>query len=320
MPAEDDPLINAISDAALDPLFWAPERQDSVRAWNGHIPFAHWLVGATRTGVLVELGTHAGVSYAAFCEAVLRTKTGTRCYAVDTWKGDEHAGFYDETVYLDFERFHDERFASFSSLLRMTFDEATEHFVGGSVDLLHIDGLHSYHAVAHDFEKWLPKLSKRGIVVFHDTNERRNGFGVWRLWAELRYQYPSFEFLHSHGLGILCVGSQSPAPILTLCTHLDGEKVTIVRERFESLGERWGVDQRERSQIAKASQAKQEAAEEKQETAQAEQDANQAAQEMAEAKQECAFAMLKVQEVNAAHQDILSSATWRLAAAIRGLQ
>ena len=246
-------LKTALLSDALDPLFWPAQRQESPTvAWNGHIPFAHWLVHATRPKTIVELGTHAGVSYSAFCEAVIRAKTKTRCFAVDTWKGDQQAGFYDESVYADLKQFHDIHYAGFSRLMRMTFDEAVSAFPDGSIDLLHIDGLHRYADVSHDFAAWLPKLSAEGIVLFHDTNEYQTDFGVWRLWADLHDKYPSFEFLHSHGLGVLCVGDLPPAPVLAMCQSLDATEVTAIRARFQHLGERWSADGRARAEQREA--------------------------------------------------------------------
>src|SRR6516162_8554184 len=86
----------------LDPLFWRAGRLGVESAWYAHVPFAHWLVAVTRPRLLVELGTRNGVSYSAFCEAVVNGKLDTRCFAVDTWKGDDHSGFYPEEVYLIF--------------------------------------------------------------------------------------------------------------------------------------------------------------------------------------------------------------------------
>ena len=238
-----------LRDPALAPLFLRPALVGVESAWYGHVPFAHWIVAACRPRLLVELGTHNGVSYAAFCEAVAQYGIDARCYAVDTWQGDEHAGHYGDSVFEALRGFHDARYAGFSELLRCTFEEALPHFADGSIDLLHIDGFHTYDAVRGDFEAWRPKLSDRAVVLFHDTNERRGDFGVWRLWRELQAAYPGFEFLHSHGLGLLAVGSRAPEDVLALCRL--GDAASAVRERFALLGERW-MDHFEQTQAVAA--------------------------------------------------------------------
>ena len=219
----------------LDWLFWPPLRPRPDSAWLGHIPFAHWLVGRMRPRIIVELGTFSGASYAAFCDAVVRNGLETKLFAVDTWAGDAHTGTYGERIYADLKGFNETRFAGLSSLMRMTFDEACGQFADGSIDLLHIDGLHTYEAVKHDFETWLPRLSERAIVLFHDTAQKRDDFGVWQLWAELRERYAGIEFLHSHGLGVLQVGPETVPEVVPLFA-LEGDEVTVLQQRFEALG------------------------------------------------------------------------------------
>ncbi len=231
--------LHALTDEALDPLFWQPTRLGVPSAWYGHVPFAHWIVGVHRPSSIVELGTHNGVSYAAFCEAVLCGRLATRALAVDTWQGDEHAGFYGDDVHRDLKTFHDERYAAFSTLLRSTFDDALQFVPDASVDLLHVDGRHRYEDVAHDFATWRRKLSARGLVLFHDTNVREGDFGVWRLWAELQAQHAGFEFLHGHGLGVLAVGDALDGPAAELCALADGSAVNAIRRRFAAFGDRW---------------------------------------------------------------------------------
>jgi hypothetical protein len=232
------PLLSALLDPALDPLFTRPTLVGVPSGWWSHVPFAYWIVQATAPRVLVELGTYTGVSYAGFCQAVLEAGLPTRCHAVDHWRGDHHAGEYGEEVYEAFRDFHDARYERFSTLLRCTFDAALAWFSDSSIDLLHIDGLHSYDAVRHDFENWLPKLSQRGIVLLHDTNVRRDDFGVWRLWEELQCQYPSFQFLHGYGLGVLAVGNNVPAAVQALCRLTNPQAIAALRNRFAVAGER----------------------------------------------------------------------------------
>ncbi|HEX3881227.1 MAG TPA: class I SAM-dependent methyltransferase [Stellaceae bacterium] len=233
-------LVRWSSDPALEALFWVPERLGRDSAWWGHVPFARWLMAAARPRVVVELGTHHGVSYSAFCQAVLHEKLRTRCFAIDTWRGDEQTSAYGESVYDDFRGFNNTRYAAFSTLFRSTFDEALTRFEDGSIDLLHIDGFHSYEAVRHDFESWLPKLSGHGVVLFHDTNVHLPGYGVWRLWDEIKQAHPYFEFDHSCGLGVLAVGNAVPPVVAEICALNDAEG-SALRNRFASIGEPWVV-------------------------------------------------------------------------------
>lgn len=230
---------DAIAAPGLEPLFLQPPRLGVESAWFGHVPFAHWLVAVARPRLFVELGTHNGASYLSFCEAMARFSPHGRAFAVDTWEGDEHAGRYSDEVYWDLRRFHDGRYSGFSELLRCRFDEALPYFADGSVDVLHIDGLHTYEAVRADWLSWQPKLSERAVVLFHDINVRERDFGVWRLWDELSADFPHFAFFHEHGLGMLACGEDAPALVAELCALADERAMGAVRQRFAFLGERW---------------------------------------------------------------------------------
>ncbi|WP_419759310.1 class I SAM-dependent methyltransferase [Acidisoma sp.] len=239
---DGDIALALLADSSLGPLFRPQARSGIASAWHAHVPFAQWLVAATRPALIVELGTHNGVSYAAFCETVLQERLAARCYAVDSWAGDDHAGHYDGRVYTELREFHDGRYSAFSELLRMTFSEARDVIADGSVDLLHIDGFHSYDAVRQDFEGWLPKLSTRAVVLFHDINVLERGFGVARFWAELEGQFPSFAFLHGHGLGVLAVGRETPPALRRLCTIGTSPAAAVLRDRFATLGRVHALD------------------------------------------------------------------------------
>ncbi|EPA8051465.1 class I SAM-dependent methyltransferase [Escherichia coli] len=217
-------------------LFWCPTYL-AQSAWLEHIPFAFWLVDTLRPRNIVELGTHYGSSYFSFCQAVSKLDLETCCFAVDTWGGDEHAGLYGEEVYRQVSEYNQQHYSGFSTLIRSTFDQALEHFSQGSIDLLHIDCLHTFEAVRHDFESWLPKLSERAVVIMHDTNVRERGFGVFQLLDELKRQYPHFEFAHGHGLGIVGVGCEQSPELNNLYKISENARVTKqVQDIFCRLG------------------------------------------------------------------------------------
>jgi hypothetical protein len=194
--------------------YWSPTHV-VPSAWHEHAPFAFWLVDALRPTTFVELGSHNGFSYFAVCEAVQRLGLDTSCSAIDSWEGDEHAGFYGDDVYRSVTEINEASYSGFSRLIRSYFSDAVDQFEDGSIELLHIDGRHRYEDAVEDFETYRPKLAATAVVIFHDTFEFERGFGVHRLWAELSERYPdsTFQFEHGHGLGVLGLGDL-PQPLV----------------------------------------------------------------------------------------------------------
>jgi hypothetical protein len=224
--------------------FLVPERM-VPSGWHEHAPFAFWLAAALEPRTFVELGTHFGYSYGVFCQAVQTLRLPTRCFAIDTWQGDEHAGHYGPQVFAALRTYHEPRYASFSRLVRSTFAEALVQFADGSVDLLHIDGRHLYEDVREDFETWRAKLAPDAIVLFHDTQVMDRGFGVFRFWQEIAPPSPHFEFTHGNGLGVLAVGAVPPGLAPLFAAGRDEARADAVRTVYARLGgalaDRWDL-------------------------------------------------------------------------------
>ena len=219
---------------------WLPAMSSAFRlsdhavgsAWTGHIPFMFGIVSLLKPRLFVELGVHNGASFFAACQVAKAESIDMKCVGVDHWEGDQHAGLYDDRVFNEFVATLEANYASFASFIRDDFANAVHEFEDESIDLLHIDGFHSYDAVKNDFTTWLPKLSDRAVVLFHDINEFSRDFGVWRFWRELENEYGAraLSLGNDHGLGILFVGKDS-------VSALGGE------ESFLRFVESWEVSQ-----------------------------------------------------------------------------
>lgn len=184
----------------------------AMSTWVDHIHFAYDLVAELKPKKIVELGTHNGISFFTFCQSATENNIETLCYAIDTWEGDEHAGQYGEDVFEAVRDHAREHYRGISYLMRMLFDDALKHFDDESVDLLHIDGLHTYEAVKHDFDTWYSKVKPGGVILFHDIEARMEDFGVWKFWQELEAEHTTYAFPYGFGLGVLIKpGAERPS-------------------------------------------------------------------------------------------------------------
>jgi hypothetical protein len=186
----------------VTPTYLGPRIQRYLGdSWSMHLPFGYDLMRELAPKIFVELGVKQGESYFSFCQSAAENKVNVRCYGVDSWRGDIQTGNLDPEMQHEVAEYN-WQYSSFSELKTMLFAEALGDFRDATIDLLHIDGTHTYDDVKTDFESWLPKLSPNGIILFHDVMMRDRGFGVWKVWEEIAREDNSFLFEFGFGLGV----------------------------------------------------------------------------------------------------------------------
>ncbi|MBL4820304.1 MAG: class I SAM-dependent methyltransferase [Gammaproteobacteria bacterium] len=223
-----------------------------ISTWMDHLPFGYDLVAALRPSCVVELGTYSGLSFFTFCQSMIENDVEGIAYAIDTWEGDEHTGNYGDSIFRQVDDHARDYYRGISYLLRMRFSEAANQFDKESIDLLHIDGLHTYDAVREDFETWYPKVKPGGIVLFHDIEARMPGFGVRKFWQELSGINTCFAFTHGYGLGVLKKpgGSRPLSKLESLLFEGDEETRSNLRKLYVHVGRHIDAMRRVRKQEA----------------------------------------------------------------------
>lgn len=78
---------------------------------------------------------------------------------------------------------------------------------GGEIDLLFIDGDHTYDGVRQDFEMYGPLVREGGVIAFHDiVPNPAPECAVDRFWNEVKNQYPSHEIVENWKQGTMGIG------------------------------------------------------------------------------------------------------------------
>jgi len=166
-------------------------------AWLGHLKFAMWLVNKYKPKVTLELGVDYGHSAFAFASEGIGN-----VYGIDCFEGDIHAGHRDTLQTLNDTKKYllDNQLIVRDNLfpIKGYFDEIYKSF-NHTVDILHIDGLHTYEAVSNDFNTWINKTHDNSIILMHDVISFRDSVG--KFFDEI--PYPKTFFSHSAGLGVV---------------------------------------------------------------------------------------------------------------------
>ena len=124
-------------------------------AWEENRAFANWLVQKKNPFCTVELGVDYGYSLFALSE-----NNPGHVFGIDLFEGDAHAGPRDwSSQYKSVVDFINENRLHRTHVIRGSFEELAHNWIAG-VDILHIDGLHTYEAVAKDWSDWSSKLNE----------------------------------------------------------------------------------------------------------------------------------------------------------------
>jgi len=93
---------------------------------------------------------------------------------------------------------------------RSTLKRVEEILNGKKIDLLFIDGDHTYNGVKQDFQMYAPLVKENGMIVFHDIVEvpLQEYVQVNKFWNELKKDYKHIEIVENwdqgrYGIGVI---------------------------------------------------------------------------------------------------------------------
>jgi predicted O-methyltransferase YrrM len=173
-----------------------PNIESIPSAWNidpqpGHRKYANFLVELIQPQVIVDLGVDYGYSTFSFAEQGIG-----HVYGIDSFEGDLHAGFRTDTEEF-VHKFQRENNIYNVTFIKGYFDQVAKNWLK-PIDIIHIDGLHTFEAVSTDYANWAPHVNHNGVILFHDVRS----FDEVKLFFN-SLELPKLWFEQSAGLGIV---------------------------------------------------------------------------------------------------------------------
>lgn len=189
--------------------------------WKDNKELAEWLVKEIDPKIIVDIGTHKGYSANVFAK-----NSNGHVYTIDP---DKQFDTLEENV----------------TFVEMSSKEAYHKWGNkGSIDILHIDGDHSFETVMEDLTSWANLLNHDGVILMHDiANVSVAGFGPVKVFIANTMPYKACYF-KGCGLGILTFNQELMEKILnkfmddiiaapTLCQYWMEKLIGVIEDAIE---------------------------------------------------------------------------------------
>jgi predicted O-methyltransferase YrrM len=190
------PLVFTFAGAFLEPLQIEAELAELVTEVRRLNPANVLEIGTARGGTLF-LWTRLAQPDAIVVSIDLRGGKFGGGYS--RWRGHVYRRFRrkHQRLHLLREDSHEPR----------TFNKTRELFRGRQIDLLFIDGDHTYEGVKKDWEMYSGLVRPGGLIVFHDIAGNYDDTQVKTLWDSIRSGFEHREYIFGqngqYGIGIL---------------------------------------------------------------------------------------------------------------------
>lgn len=227
--------MDVVTSITKDPIIYLRPSKIYPSSFNSHLPFKNWFIKNIKPRLYVELGVGGGTSFFSVCEIIKTFKIDSKCVAVDTWMGGNQNDFVGQEFI--FERFINDflQYDQFADFARKTFLDAVNSFRDESIDLLQILDCQNYQEVKQIFDNYLPKISKRGVILLHGINDDSMQMGVNLVWQDVKSNYLTIKFDHGLGLGLVLVGKDVDPELMEL-SKVQDKDLYVLKNLFKLLG------------------------------------------------------------------------------------
>jgi len=159
---------------------------------------------------ILEIGTCGGGTLFALTKIA---NPNALIISLDLPKGSFGGGYYPYRIpyYKSFAKFNQKiKLVRADSHSERSLNKIKKILSKRQVDILFIDGDHSYKGVKRDFEMYSKLVKKGGLIAFHDILYDALGCEVNEFWKEIKNSYPHTEIIKNlnqkwAGIGLIFV-------------------------------------------------------------------------------------------------------------------